>query len=174
MLSNRNVGFMRYWTLSNIPLFLLALPMLAVLILTGYIVIAESGQLLQSTKDNESPGKSSTQPTADSLSRSRACLRRLAMPQILLAVLAFTNFHVQIINRLSSGYPVWYIVLAHAIVGIDRQSSSSDRAPSKNESPSPTAVDLLSSKSVQQWLVRTMVMYAIIQGGLYASFMPPA
>lgn len=35
-------------------------------------------------------------------------LRSLAAPQLILAALTFSKHHVQIITRMSSGYPVWY------------------------------------------------------------------
>lgn len=68
----------------------------------------------------------------------------LALPQLLLAILAFSTYHVQIISRIASGYPYWYIWMA-------MQKGSSVKTA-----------------------VRWMVLYALIQGGLYASFLPPA
>lgn len=84
-------------------------------------------------------------------------LRRLAIPQMFLAVLALTTYHVQIITRLSSGYPVWYWWLAHVIVEDDRKILLLGRR-------------IKLGASIVKW----MVMYAIIQGGLFASFLPPA
>lgn len=71
----------------------------------------------------------------------------LALPQLALAVLGLTSYHVQIITRLSSGYPLWYIWLAVKI----------------QEEPRHISV-----------IVRWMGIYALIQAGLYASFLPPA
>ena len=75
-------------------------------------------------------------------------LRNLAVSQLLLTLLTLTTAHVQIITRISSAYPVclWYLAAP----------------PGKGSFP---------------WagnLVRFMVIYAIIQGGLFASFLPPA
>lgn len=145
-----HVGFLRYWTLSNIPLFALATPMLLVLVGTGWAAI-DSSQLvhLPDASTSEDPkGRSIFQ-------RSMA---RFALPQLVLGVLAFTSFHVQIVNRISSGYPVWYIIIAIAM---------------SSEWPQKTGIMHTLSK-YSEWLVRASVMYALIQGGLYASFMPPA
>ena len=83
-------------------------------------------------------------------------MQRLSIPQLILALLALTTYHVQIITRLSSGYPVWYWWLASAIVN-------------KRD------LVLLGRKwNVSRGIVRWMVLYALVQGGLFASFLPPA
>ena len=117
----RNVGPFRYWTLSNLPLFALAAPMLALLAL--------SSRWAWATRD------------------VRPLVARIALPQAALAVLALTSYHVQIVTRLASGYPVWYWWLAHSIYQGDRRAGG---------------------------VVRWMVMYGVVQAGLYASFLPPA
>ena len=73
----------------------------------------------------------------------------MAAIQILLAVMAFTSYHVQIVTRISSAYPVWYWWLVQGLVGGTRAKLSGG-------------------------LVVFMVMYASIQGILFASFLPPA
>ncbi|KAJ5138675.1 uncharacterized protein N7515_003523 [Penicillium bovifimosum] len=128
-----NVGFLRYWTVSNIPLFLLAAPMLA-------IICRSSLWALQS------PSSSSTSPGS--------MLTRLAVPQGLLAVMAFVGYHVQIINRISSGYPLWYWYLVTSAVDLSSSSLKQSRT---------LAV-----------AVYSMVGYALIQGVLFGSFLPPA
>ncbi|KAG9696822.1 DUF409 domain protein, partial [Aureobasidium melanogenum] len=138
-----NVGFLRYWTVSNIPLFLLALPMLCVLVGTGIVAPTLKMGPPRSPKPENSRHKS-------------VYILCLALPQILLAFLAFTTFHVQIVNRIATGYPIWYIVLAAAFVSPDMFGK------------------VTKTQSTQQLVVRGMLMYSIIQGGLYASFMPPA
>ncbi|KAH0343543.1 DUF409 domain protein, partial [Aureobasidium melanogenum] len=138
-----NVGFLRYWTVSNIPLFLLALPMLCVLVGTGIVA---------PTLKMGPPGS----PKPENSRHKSVYILCLALPQILLAFLAFTTFHVQIVNRIATGYPIWYIVLAAAFVSPDMFGK------------------VTKTQSTQQLVVRGMLMYSIIQGGLYASFMPPA
>jgi len=74
-------------------------------------------------------------------------IQRLALPQLVLAVLAITHYHVQIITRLASGYPWLYIWLGEKIVSRFRYSGVA---------------------------VQFFVMYGLIQAGLFASFLPPA
>ena len=87
----------------------------------------------------------------------RGILRRLAIPQLILAVLALTSYHVQIITRISSGYVIWYWCIAAAICEMD--GGKDTRTQGRN---------------VSRMIVRYMVIYAILQGGLFASFLPPA
>lgn len=76
-------------------------------------------------------------------------LQSAATAQVLLALLAVTNYHVQVITRLSSGSPLWYLWLAHRLSS--RETSDGGKG-----------------------VVRFMIMYAAIQGALFASFLPPA
>lgn len=123
-------GLFRYWTLSNIPLFLLAAPMLYTLFRSGWEMMAvpstEAGDLTDLAKS-------------------------LAGAQALLVVMAFTSYHVQIITRLSSGYPVWHWWLAQCLAG-DREKAG----------------------GLGKGLVTFMVMYGAIQAVLFSSFLPPA
>ncbi|KAG9563181.1 DUF409 domain protein, partial [Aureobasidium melanogenum] len=157
-----NVGFLRYWTLSNIPLFLLALPMLGVLISTGFVA---------PTLNLEPPRR----PRPENSRHKSVYLVCLALPQILLAFLALTTFHVQIVNRIATGYPIWYIVLAAAFVSPNMVGRVDKTVRQDNQSSIVATLKYqLSKQSTQQLVVRGMLMYSIIQGGLYASFMPPA
>lgn len=83
-------------------------------------------------------------------------IRRLAVPQMFLAILALTTYHVQVISRLASAYPLWYMWLASIILE-DR------RVLMLGKHWSPAEIT-----------VRWMICYALIQGGLFASFLPPA
>lgn len=137
----RNVGLFRYWTLSNLPLFLLAIPMTFLMILSGLWAL--------NYKTNEKLGSSKLRHER----RKRAepqrfpIVRSLAVSQLLLTLLTLTTAHVQIITRISSAYPVclWYL-----------------------------AAQLQEGGSRAGNIVRFMVVYAVVQGGLYASFLPPA
>lgn len=84
-----------------------------------------------------------------SLARYRIFVRALAASQAAVVVLAITTYHVQIITRLSSAYPVWYWWAADCLM--DQRKTGWGRAA-----------------------VVFIVMYAGIQGGLFASFLPPA
>jgi phosphatidylinositol glycan class V len=70
-----------------------------------------------------------------------------AVPQLVAAVLAITSFHVQVVNRVSSGYPLWYMYLALRALTDGKGARSA---------------------------VRDMVMYALVQGVNFAAFLPPA
>jgi phosphatidylinositol glycan class V len=74
-------------------------------------------------------------------------LRNMAVSQLMLTLITLTTAHVQIISRISSSYPIWVWYGASLL----RKNS------------------LLAAVGV-----RYTVMYAIIQGGLFASFLPPA
>lgn len=149
-----NVGFLAYWTPNNIPLFLLAAPMLAVLMITAVAVLLEPQDLLTRIKGS---AESSTEGQRKLFTH---VLRQLAVPQIILAVMAVTSFHVQIINRISSGCVLWYVVLA---ILMDGQSGTSRSG----------LLGVLEGGRTEL-AVKVMVAYAIVQGGLYAAFLPPA
>lgn len=117
----------------NIPLFLLAIPMLCIFLKSGMDLLMSSTGM--------SVGEEGTN-LAD-------VMQSAAIAQVLLAVLAFTSYHVQIITRLSSGYPLWYLWLA------------------------PRLFDPKTSRGGSV-IVKFMVMYAAIQGVLFSSFLPPA
>ncbi|KAL8921546.1 MAG: hypothetical protein Q9208_005700 [Pyrenodesmia sp. 3 TL-2023] len=149
-----NVGFLRYWTLSNAPLFLLAAPMLFIMISSGLWFWSSNidGGKLGIDKAEES------RDLAEPLWMSpvgRVLTSRLAVPQVLLSVLALTTYHVQVITRLSSGYPLWYWWLASSIV---------------YQEPLRLGTCSIPMKVVVRW----MVLYALIQAGLFAAFLPPA
>ncbi|PYH64215.1 DUF409 domain protein [Aspergillus vadensis CBS 113365] len=137
-------GFLRYWTLSNVPLFALASPMLVILV---YSAIWTLG-----------PGF----PTGQLTGR---LLRSLAAPQITLAVMVFFCNHVQIITRLASGYPVWYIWTATLIM--NRYTSPSTASKRQLEKTND-------QNGYWQIIVQYMVIYAAVQGVLFAAFLPPA
>ncbi|KKA27043.1 hypothetical protein TD95_003952 [Thielaviopsis punctulata] len=137
-----NVGFLRYWTPGNIPLFALAAPMLYILVVSSHQTLSAS----PTTKTSRSvccPAEKSPYSTF---------VKSLALGQVILAFLALTSYHVQIITRLASGYPLWYIWTAEQL------SSSKDVAR------------MLTGRKI----VSYMVAYALIQGLLYVSFLPPA
>ena len=156
----RGVGLLQYWTLSNLPLFLLAAPMLYILLKSSYwtwrvdaFMIAFPSEQGSKNYSGKAPWASATGPD---LHIDRAIARRFAIPQVVLAALALTSYHVQIINRLSSGYPIWYWWLASLIL-IDCETS------------------VLGMRLHYSGIVlRCIVIYAMVQGGLFASFLPPA
>ena len=74
-------------------------------------------------------------------------LRNLATSQLLFTLITFTTAHVQIITRTSSAFPVW---LWYSIMSSEK------------------------GNSLVRNMAKFMVMYVVIQGGLFASFLPPA
>ena len=105
----RNVGFLRYWTLSQLPLFLLASPVLSWLLVSGMEIMREPSRSLRTMI----PGKDEPY---------RTLVRTLAASQVLLGVMAITHYHVQIITRLSSGYAVLHWFAASCLLDKKRQT----------------------------------------------------
>lgn len=187
-----NNGFLRYWTLSNLPLFLLAAPMLVLLASTAWVALRDPQALVQLAQASQPRAALLRQLQADSHhtlsdraaegflrmkeARFRHVLARVALPQLILAALNLTSFHVQIINRISSGSPLWYVVLAIAIHGAERgeESSGAKSKRPKSEKSQSKILRVLTGPKTSRGIVRGMIMYAIIQGGLYACFLPPA
>lgn len=151
MLANsarRNVGMFRYWTLSNLPLFILATPMLTLLLISSYRYMPKRISDIFTAFKANSVANENRSRSSDRNWRSAAILQRFALTQLAVAILALTSFHVQIITRLSSGYPLWSIFVASAM--------SDGR------------------KSWTNMVVRWSVMYVCVQGVLFADFLPPA
>lgn len=151
------VGFFKYWTLNNLPLFLLATPLLALLVWTSYLALQHPADLAVLATSGTNAKKHDDFNDTDIFT---TVLQRLAIPQLFLALLAVTSFHVQIINRISSGYAVWYITLA---IGIHATPEERMRA-----------WGWFGGGAKMEWVFRAMVMYALVQGGLFACFLPPA
>jgi phosphatidylinositol glycan class V len=149
----RDVGLFRYWTLPNIPLFLMAAPML-------WLLLASSVTVLRSYSQPPPRWRPVPQGGATSESQNDSPIMHyvpeLALPQLVLAVAALTSFHVQIVNRLASGYPTWYLMVATWLV--DQQEASGSKR----------------SRQRSQWIIRGMLIYALSQGMLFANFLPPA
>lgn len=158
--SYRGVGFLKYWTMSNLPLFVLAAPMLYILLRSGVWACMRSMKTPEIVHhDDKGHIDAQNQQSGgfrSSLSVDRELLWRFAIPQIMLAILALTTYHVQIITRISSGYPVWYWWLASLLA-----ENSEVHLFGRDFDPAT-------------WIMRWMVIYAVVQGGLYASFLPPA
>ncbi|PYH48365.1 DUF409 domain protein [Aspergillus saccharolyticus JOP 1030-1] len=142
-------GFLRYWTLSNIPLFVLAAPMLTILVASGRQAVTKELRELATSRVSAEMQDTRQAQLTDRL------LRSLAVPQVVLAVLIFLKHHVQIVTRVSSGYPIWYIWVACLL--LQTHSEKEGRRDWKGKI-----------------IVKYMVGYAMIQGVLFASFLPPA
>jgi len=149
-----NVGFLRYWTISNLPLFLLASPMIMVMATSGAwaLNVAPTQNTGLLTDHTTSPAiQLGSQKDNKEVPANSPLLRSMAISQLMMTMLTLTSAHVQIITRISSGYPVWLWYLAWH-----------------------TASFRGKSLVVVDHLVSFMVIYAVVQGGLFASFLPPA
>ncbi|KAF1834334.1 GPI mannosyltransferase 2 [Decorospora gaudefroyi] len=148
-----DVGLFRYWTLSNLPLFLLAAPVLGLLFTSSVTVLRSCVQ--RPLCGHPVPQTSGTSTPRNAT--SAVCkLPELALPQLLLAVAATTTFHVQIVNRVASGYPIWYLIVATWLVNTKDTSLTARHSQRA------------------QCLIRGFIMYALVQGMLFANFLPPA
>ncbi|KAJ0337920.1 hypothetical protein COL922a_006233 [Colletotrichum nupharicola] len=154
------VGFLCYWTPGNIPLFALAAPVLGLLIVSGLDVLKRPSGLGRSptaekggtTGKRQSQSQSQATATGGAMTATgtrEIVVLSLAASQVLLAVLAITTYHVQIITRIASGYAVWYWWVADCLLN-----------PQK--------------AALGRKVVTFFVMYGAIQGALFASFLPPA
>lgn len=101
-------------------------------------------------------------------SRASRLLLSMAIAQGMLALLTLTTYHVQVITRLSSACPVWYMWLAAAL------TSPKDGDPAEDGGEDGVLVPGASERKYAGPIVKYMVLYATIQGGLFACFLPPA
>ncbi|KAK6339190.1 ER membrane glycoprotein subunit of the GPI transamidase complex-like protein [Orbilia javanica] len=158
------VGLLKYWTPGNIPLFLLAVPTLYVLFKTSLKIISI-----------QSPDPTSTRLySLDLKHTNKDLLFRLTLPQLLLAVLAITNYHVQIIARLSSGLPMWYIVTAAAFAQTSTTGTKAIESKDTPKSGKPADEVVSAEGSWARPAVRFFLGYQVVQAVLYGGFLPPA
>ncbi|KAI7766875.1 hypothetical protein LZL87_005175 [Fusarium oxysporum] len=125
-----NVGFLRYWTPNQIPLFLLAAPMLTILLKSGTEMMREPSRGLRAM-------------TSGTDEQCRLLVRTLAVVQTLLAVLAITNYHVQIISRISSAYPVWYWFLCFFLNQLPICQRQPDQQPEHRSNGSSSTAHII-------------------------------
>jgi GPI mannosyltransferase 2 len=143
----RGVGFLKYWTVSNLPLFCVASPMLVLLFQSSRIALTKTltEWMWPVLHDDQVP----------TIYLRQSFLVRLAIAQGLLAILAVTHYHVQIINRISSGYPLWYWYIV-SLAFEPRKGVSSGRC------------------ALFHAVTQIMAAYALVQAVLFGSFLPPA
>lgn len=133
------MGLFRYWTWSNLPLFILAAPMITLMALSTIWAIS-----LQSP----TPTSKSKSDEQSMEMKIHHVVPAIALSQLLLLVLTVTTAHVQIITRLASASPVWMWYVAHMLHN--------------------------GNSLTKRFVVPYMVIYGLVQAGLYASFLPPA
>jgi phosphatidylinositol glycan class V len=131
----------------------MAAPMLWLLFQSSVTYLRASTQLAFDTTHDS---LASTKRISKLLDTDTLRLPQLALPQLALGIAAATSFHVQIVNRLSSGYPIWYLSVAEWMTA------------------GKTSKGIDDTSATTQAIVRGMVLYSIVQGVLYAGFLPPA
>lgn len=110
-----------------------------------FIIMTVSG--LWAIRDSPFNQPKNVAKTVDLEPQRYQVLRNLAATQLLLTIYTLTTAHAQIITRISSASPVWVWFLAVAYAN---------------------------DESIARHFVSFMVIYAIVQGVLFASFLPPA
>lgn len=155
------MGFLRYWTLKNLPNFFLAAPTLLSIVLSSI--------WLWSQPDRR--------------------LRKYAIVQMLLGTLALTNYHVQTITRIGSCFPGLYWWASEVIVREVRAESDGAQKPTVSVSNRKKSTSKSNARAQQQLqdtvvtprrggsgklMVRICVSWVLVQSILYAAFLPPA
>lgn len=118
--------------------------MFAVMFISG--VWAMGGQKVELLEDSKKGGDyEPNQTQAENPVPTTSLIRNMAFSQLILTTLTLTTAHAQIITRMASAYPVWMWYIAAS-----------------------------SAKVKVESFVKFMMIYALVQGGLFASFLPPA
>ncbi|KAG8987925.1 ER membrane glycoprotein subunit of the GPI transamidase complex-like protein [Tulasnella sp. JGI-2019a] len=174
-----NVGFFRYWEMSQVPNFILAAPVLVLVMSTSISEIMGFGRSVQEYQRRTGSWRSAIQqsmtpnktekPTSAELTRilgrTWSTLPHAMHAMVLSSILLFAS-HVQIALRLSSSIPYMYWAAAQLLMDDEREEGVHDAG----ERLAPT-------KLRRKW-GRIWVFYAVIWGVissvLWATFLPPA
>jgi phosphatidylinositol glycan class V len=116
-----------------------------------FALLIKSSLWVASLPSAQCPGEYDTKvqkQTQEEVFYETQVFRNMALSQFALGVLTLSTAHVQIISRISSACPVWMWYIASLL----SQEKAHRAGP----------------------IVKFMVVYAIVQGGLFASFLPPA
>lgn len=166
---SRNVGFLRYWTLAQIPNFLLASPV--ILISIHGIYLSFSSQLLsKKIKSNATDDKDLFKSKSRFLQNAR--LTPFAIVHLITTCILIFASHTQIILRVSSGNPfVWWTIAAVAFKE-DHETPPSESTGQASKGVPPT------SRFRLTMLGRYWIRWVIVWGGvsiiLLSGFYPPA
>ncbi|KAK3676003.1 ER membrane glycoprotein subunit of the GPI transamidase complex-like protein [Recurvomyces mirabilis] len=185
-----DVGFLRYWKVSNLPLFALTFPIGWLMVETTFPSLFQVHHINRvlhgSTKADEKLQPYPPIPATRAEKVFQHCLPRFALPQLVIVALAATTFHCQILNRISSAYPVWYFIIAAEICLMDWEGGASPRVEKQvrrgggDERKATKGMFRLFGNydripfARPEWIARGFVVYAVVQAGLYGAFLPPA
>ncbi|KAK5108213.1 hypothetical protein LTR62_008669 [Meristemomyces frigidus] len=185
-----DVGFLRYWKISNLPLFALVFPVGWLMVETSFPSLFQAHHVNRAINGStEADQKLQDYPPTPSTRAEKVflhCLPRFALPQLILVGMAATTFHCQILNRISSGYPIWYLIIAAEICimkwepGASPRLEKEIRAGSGDQRKGTKGMFRLFGDygripfARPEWVLRGFVGYAVVQAGLFAAFLPPA
>lgn len=139
-----NVGFLNYWTVNNIPNFLLGFPQFIILIASIRYYIHQNIK-----------------------ARRRFTLQPLIVVTLLLVLLILFIAHVQIINRVSTFIPLHLWYMSEVIVSHHLQLSTSKE---KDTNETRDSCDLFLVRLYIGWLF----FWIPVQTVLFGMFLPPA
>ncbi|EMD32128.1 glycosyltransferase family 76 protein [Gelatoporia subvermispora B] len=138
------VGFLRYWTLPQLPNFLLAAPVLAVLLWsTTYYVLHALNPRLRAVLSGKDFGASAADPSPF----LGSSLAPHALHALIFTLLLLLNSHTQIVLRLAASMPFTYWTAARLVMESPRWG---------------------------RWWVAWSVVWGAISVILWAVFLPPA
>ncbi|QRV91959.1 glycosyltransferase family 76 protein [Ceratobasidium sp. AG-Ba] len=172
-----DVGFLRYWTIAQIPNFLLAMPMLALTSCSGFTFLRLAYRGLTTTARSTTH----SQPR-DIISSPTPSVTLTLLPYVIhalvLSTLLFTTAHVQIALRVLPTATPWASWAGAALVmagtrqdnakppdSVTRSSKGRKRNP-----PCPRSWTVFAS---HMW-IRWSVIWAFVSSILWLSFLPPA
>lgn len=193
---NRNVGFMRYWTFSQLPNFILVVPILVASIYGIYqyfyfyywqLVFRRSAELSTTTISSQSrpartrsKSKSSTDPDLDLELRRTIWENPEAAPFFLVhtittLILLFAS-HTQIALRVSMGNPVLFWIVG-ALVSSSSSSSSRKYRRGGGGAGAGAGSSSRGRNRTAKWARRGIVWsctWGAVSLVLWAGFYPPA
>ncbi len=109
--------------------------------------------------------------------RTVRILQSLAYPQVFLGVMAVFCYHVQIITRIGSAYPLGYFWIGTSVIEWSKRKKAQATVRVRVEGRGKTVKRSFGEWWKEEWpmvAVCYCVMYGLIQAVLYASFLPPA
>ncbi|KAJ1679516.1 ER membrane glycoprotein subunit of the GPI transamidase complex-like protein [Spiromyces aspiralis] len=164
-----NVGFLRYFTLMQLPNFGLALPMLLLSVfgiceyaghdLARFFSLGTASSPLQ---DGNADGSGSSDNRDHSCYFKSSALPFIYLWAVLLA-LSFFVMHVQVITRLFSSVPPVYWYAAHVLT-----------RPTAKLPASSLWKRLVLSIHPSRWVLNYFILYSAVGATLFSAFYPPA
>ncbi|KAH7337312.1 GPI mannosyltransferase 2 [Rhizoctonia solani] len=163
-----NIGLWRYWTVAQIPNFLLAMPMLTLAFSSVILFIVASSRGIQFAKH-----KKVDSPLLDQILRPSAILVLLpyALHALALSVILLTAGHVQIALRVLPAATPWVSWAGAALIvqGTRCRGDTEQNISSRTDSPGRSWWTFLS----HIW-IGWSVVWLFVSSILWLAFLPPA